>query len=659
MESVDGRRRVVIEAVEPQVDAGRFAIKRVAGETVQVAVDLFGDGHDAVAGAVLYRHESRREWSSTPLRPLVNDRWEAEFRVEETGAHLYTIEGWVDHFLTWQRDLRKRLQAGSETEVDFLIGADLVEAASLRAPSEDAARLREWANALRERLDAASALDETLTAIVLRYPDRTLASRYERELRIVVDRPRAGFSAWYEIFPRSCSFTPGVHGTFADCARRLPEIAAMGFDVVYLPPVHPVGRLYRKGKNNSTVAQPDDVGSPWAIGAEEGGHKAIHPQLGTLDDFRAFVAEAREAGLETALDIAFQCAPDHPWVRDHPQWFRARPDGSIQYAENPPKKYQDIYPLDFETSDWRALWEGLKSVFLHWAAEGVRIFRVDNPHTKPFAFWEWVIAEVKRQYPDVLFLSEAFTRPKLMYRLAKVGFTQSYTYFSWRNTKAELTEYFHELTATPVREFFRPNAWPNTPDILPEFLQIGGRPAFMIRHALAATLAANYGIYGPAFELCENEPRERGSEEYLHSEKYEIRQRDWDAPWSLKDYIARINHIRRENPALHADRRLRFHPTDNDMLLCYSKTTEDMTNVIVVVVNLDFRYRHSGWVHLDLDALGVEAEHPFQVHDLLGGGRYLWQGSRNYVELDSHSLPAHIFRVRRRVRTEADFDYYL
>jgi starch synthase (maltosyl-transferring) len=433
----------------------------------------------------------------------------------------------------------------------------------------------------------------------------------------------------------------------------------MGFDVVYLPPIHPIGQKFRKGKNNSVVAQPDDVGSPWAIGSAEGGHKSIHPQLGTLGDFKRFVSKAKLHGLEVALDIAFQCTPDHEYARQHPEWFRKRPDGSIQYAENPPKKYHDIYPLDFETADWQALWQELKSVFDFWIDQDVRIFRVDNPHTKPFSFWEWIIGEIKTEHPDVLFLAEAFTRPHVMYRLAKLGFSESYTYFTWRNTKQELTDYFTELTQTEVKEYFRPNLWPNTPDILSEFLQLGGRPAFMVRLILAATLGANYGIYGPAFELCENVPFLPGSEEYLDSEKYELKHRDLQASWTLKDLISKVNRIRKENAALRSNRNLRFHDTDNPALICYSKATDDLSSVILVVVNLDCLHVQSGWVHLDLASVGVDTNHAFQVRDLLGEGLYFWQGSRNYVELTPESLPAHIFRVRRWIRTERDFDYYL
>jgi starch synthase (maltosyl-transferring) len=662
-EQVDGRHRVVIERVRPQIDCGRFAIKRVVGEMVVVEADVFADSHDQIACQVLYWRNNGEEVKSSPMKPLGNDRWRGEFPVLTLGRYQYTIEGWVDRFETWRSNLTKRVAVGQDVHVEMLIGAELIEGAAARAGSGDAELLRRWIRRLRaadeKELSKAVALDEELLGLMQRYPERHLVSRYEKGLVVVVDREKARFSTWYEVFPRSCSLVPGRHGTLRDCEARLPYIAAMGFDVVYLPPVHPIGRTFRKGKNNSTPAQQDDVGSPWAIGSDEGGHTSIHPQLGTLEDFRQFVSKAKGHGLEVALDMAFQCTPDHPYVHQHQEWFRTRPDGSIQYAENPPKKYQDIYPLDFESTEWRALWMELKAVFLFWIDQGVHIFRVDNPHTKPFSFWEWVIGEIKEQYPEVLFLAEAFTRPPVMYRLAKLGFSQSYTYFAWRNTKQELTDYFSELTQTEVREYFRPSLWPNTPDILPEFLQVGGRPAFMIRLILAATLGSCYGIYGPAFELSENAPYQSGSEEYLNSEKYELKQRDLDSVWSLKGFISRVNQIRKENQALQSDRNLRFHGTDNPSLICYSKTTDNLSNVIVVIVNLDSFHTQTGWIDLDLSSLGLEAGHAFQVHDLLGEGRYLWQGSRNYVELAPESLPAHILYVRRRVRTERDFDYYL
>ena len=659
----DGRRRVVIESVTPEVDGGRFPAKRVVGDLVRVEADVFADGHDAILAALLYRHESASQWQEVPMQPMVNDRWFGEFRVSQLGRYHYTILGWVDHFETWRRDLLKRIDAGNDTNIDYLIGAELVEAAALRAREPEAEWLRQRADLLRSTQDRAQqrswASDPVLHETMHRYPDRSLASRFERELVLVVDPVRARFSSWYEFFPRSASLEPGRHGTFADCEARLPYIAGMGFDVVYLPPIHPIGKTFRKGKNNATTAEPDDVGSPWAIGSEEGGHKAVNPRLGTLEDFRRFVKRAADFGMQVALDIAFQVSPDHPYAKEHQEWFRKRPDGTIQYAENPPKKYQDIYPFDFETPAWRELWQELKSIFDFWIEQGVRIFRVDNPHTKPFPFWEWVIGEIKSKHPDVLFLSEAFTRPKIMYRLAKLGFSQSYTYFPWRNTKYELTSYLTELTQTPVREFFRANQWPNTPDILTEFLQLGTRSVFMIRLLLAATLGANYGIYGPAFELMESRPLRRGSEEYLDSEKYQIRSWDWERPGCLADFIGLINRIRRENPALQTDRTLRFHPVDNDQLICYSKESEDGSNLLLMVVNLDPHYRQSGFVDLPLDQLKIDESRPYELSDLLTGARYMWSGRRNYVELNPASLPGHIFLLRRHLRAETDFEYFL
>jgi starch synthase (maltosyl-transferring) len=656
-----GIKRVVIEGVRPEIECARFAIKRTVGEQVIAEADIFADGHDLISCVLKYRKETDPDWREVPMTPLVNDRWRAAFIVNEIGAYRYTLEGWVDPFKTWRRDLEKKRAAGQDIGSEILVGAGLVEGAARRASGEDSATLTQIAKRLRTaHADAAFLLiDEKLAAAIERYPDRRAATRYDKELCVVVDDVRARFGAWYEMFPRSCASRPGAHGTFKDCEERISYVAEMGFDVLYLPPIHPIGRIHRKGRNNAPAAGPDEPGSPWAIGSSEGGHKAIHPELGNLDDFKRLIRKARDYGIEVALDIAFQCTPDHPYVREHPEWFRHRPDGTIQYAENPPKKYQDIYPLNFETPDWRNLWEELKSVVLFWLEHGVRIFRVDNPHTKPFPFWEWLIAEVKKENPAAIFLSEAFTRPKVMYRLAKSGFTQSYTYFAWRNTKWEITEYFTELTQTDVREFFRPNLWPNTPDILTEYVQFGGRPAFMARLVLAATLGSNYGIYGPAFELAEGRPREQGSEEYLDSEKYEIRSWNLDAPESLRHLIARVNRIRRENAALQSDGCLSFHPTDNDQIICYSKRTEDFKNVIVTVVNLDPYHTQSGWVELSLKDLQIEPQRPYQVHDLLTHARYIWQGSRNYVELNPQSVPAHIFQVLRRTHKEQDFDYFM
>ena len=649
-QKVEGRKRVVIERVSPEIDCGRFPIKRVAGDTVVVEADVFADGHDQIGCQVLYWQDEKKV-KTTPMKPLENDRWRAEFSVEELGGYYYTVEGWIDRFETWRVDLVKRVAAAQDVHVELLLGTDLIAEAAAQAMGEDAEVLRRWAIRLREAKDkpegAAIALDEGLHELIRRYPVRNFASRFEKQLAVTVEREKARFSTWYEVFPRSCAPEAGRHGTFRDCELWLPYIASMGFDVVYLPPIHPIGREFRKGKNNTANPQATDPGSPWAIGAAEGGHKSILPNLGTLADFKHFLAAAEKQGLEVAIDIAFQCAPDHSYVREHPEWFRKRPDGTIQYAENPPKKYQDIYPLDFESAEWRALWEELKSVFDYWIDQGVRIFRVDNPHTKPFSFWEWAIGEIKKRHPEVLFLAEAFTKPAVMYRLSKLGFSLSYTYFTWRNTKEEISEYFSELVETEVREYFRPSLWPNTPDILAGFLQEGKRPAFMVRLILAATLGASYGIYGPAFELCENTPFQPGSEEYLNSEKYELKHRDLLSAGSLRDFIARINQIRKENPALRANRNLRFHETDNPELICYSKTTDDLSDVIVVIVNLDCVRVQTGWVDLDLKSLGLDANQTFRVHDLLGQGEYSWHGSRNYVALTPESLPAHILRVLR------------
>jgi len=665
----DGRVRAVIDAVRPCVDGGRFAVKRVEGEIITVEADCFTDGHDALRVLLRWRAAEESAWQEAEMVHDVNDRWLGSFVAGSPGRYVYTVVAWVDHYLSWRHELERRTDP-EDIALATRIGAKLAREAAARAQREDRDALTDWASRLEQdalRCDGAPqaqalktlALEDDFANLVMRYPDRSLETRWPGELPLVVDRLRARYSTWYELFPRSTSPDPGRHGTLKDCLARLPYVAELGFDVLYLPPIHPIGREKRKGKNNALVAAADDAGSPWAIGAIEGGHKAIHPALGTLDDFRKLVGEAKALGIEIALDIAYQCAPDHPYVKAHPTWFRWRPDGSVQYAENPPKKYQDIYPFDFESEDWRALWDELKSVFEFWIGHGVKIFRVDNPHTKAFPFWEWVVGELKQAHPDVIFLAEAFTRPKVMHRLAKLGYTQSYTYFAWRNTKHELTEYFTELARGPGREYFRPNVWPNTPDILTEALQFGGRPMFMQRLVLAATLAASYGIYGPAYELLEATPREPGSEEYLHSEKYEVRHWDLEQHDSLRAFIARVNRIRRDNPALHADWSLSFFPTDNEQLICYAKSTGDGANQIVCVVNLDPHNTHSGWVELDLAALGIESSMPYQMHDLITGARFLWHGARNFVQLDPQRSPVHICRVHRRVHREQDFDYFL
>jgi len=664
MELPDGRSRVIIENVTPEIDGGTFAAKRVCGERVIVEADIFADGHEMISGMLLFRREAEKKWHETALKLVVNDRWRADFRVDEIGRYRYTLAAWIDRFQSWRRDLQKRAEVDEHSELDILTGALIIEQAARRASASDKKKLLEAIELLRDEDTSLStkltaALSDDLLELVQRYPDRDGDTRYGKELAVVVDREKARFSAWYEMFPRSSAAEPGVHGTFKDCERLLSYVASMGFDTLYLPPIHPVGYTHRKGKNNSITAAADDPGSPWAIGSAEGGHKSIHPQLGTVEEFRSFVAKAESLDLEVALDLAYQCSPDHPYVREHPKWFRWRPDGTVQFAENPPKKYQDIYPLDFTTEEWRALWEELKSIVEFWREQGIRIFRVDNPHTKPLPFWQWLIDTVKQDHPEVIFLAEAFTRPKVMYRLGKLGFTQSYSYFTWRNTKAEITEYFQELTQTEVREYFRPNLWPNTPDILPEYLQFGGRAAFMLRLVLAATLSGNYGIYGPAFELLENRPREAGSEEYLDSEKYEIKHWNRESADSLKDFITRINKIRKDNPALKCDWSLCFHEIDNEQMVCYTKRTEDLGNIILVVVNLDPHHVQSGWVRIPLEPLQLAATDSYQAHDLLTGARFLWHGARNYVQLDPKNGPAHILRLRRRIRREQDFDYFM
>lgn len=655
--------RVCIENVAPEIDGGRFPAKRVINDEVTVQADIHTDGHEVLAAVILCRRKGEAVWNESALARGDNDRWQGGFKVSELGIYEYTIEAWVDSFASWKNSFVKKLNAGMDIAPDILTGAELLEAAVPHAAAEEGALLRSLAGSIRKRIaplpaQIESILGDEIGSIMTRCPDRSGSTRYDRILPIAVDPERARYSSWYEMFPRSAAPEPGRHGTLRDCALRLPYIAEMGFDVLYFPPIHPIGRINRKGKNNSVEADPDDVGSPWAVGSEEGGHKSIHPQLGTLEDFRRLVAEAREYGIDIALDLAFQCSPDHPWIVEHPAWFRRRPDGSIQYAENPPKKYEDIVPLDFETADWKALYRELLSVVTFWIDQGVRVFRVDNPHTKPYSFWEWLLGEVKSSHPEVIFLSEAFTRPKVMHRLAKIGFSQSYTYFTWRHASWELRQYMKELTG-PAAEYFRPNLWPNTPDILPDHLQLGGRPAFQARLILAATLGSNYGIYGPPFELCENVPLGPGLEEYLNSEKYEIRHWNLQQPGSLRALITQVNRIRKENPSLQNNRNLRFHPVTNDQILAYSKSTDDFSNIILTVVNLDVNHVQSGYIDLPLQELHIDHSRPFQVHDLLSAKRYLWSGTRNYVELDPKTVPAQIFRLHRYLRTEKDFDYYL
>jgi starch synthase (maltosyl-transferring) len=660
--AIDGRCRVVVEDVSPQIDGGRFPIKRVQGDLAIVEADAFTDGHDEIRVRLRHRSPGSTAWAESEMEALGNDRWRGSFTVEELGRHHYSVVAWVDPWATWVRDLRKRVDAGQEVGLDLQIGAGLVAMAAEDAPGAAAARLTTFGTALgRGRIARriALALGADLHELMIANPIRRWETVSAPVLEVDVEPVHARFSSWYELFPRSASPDPGRTGTLNDVIDRLEYVAGLGFDVLYLPPIHPIGQTFRKGPNNSPTAGPDDPGVPWAIGSREGGHDAVHPELGTFAEVRQLVDAAAGYGIKIALDVAFQASPDHPYVRDHPEWFRTRPDGTIQYAENPPKKYQDIYPFDFESEDWRSLWEALLGIVRGWIEQGVRIFRIDNPHTKPFAFWEWLIAEVKRDDPDVIFLAEAFTRPKVMHRLAKLGFSQSYTYFTWRNTRRELVDYFTKLTRQPVSDFFRPNAWPNTPDILPEYLQIGGRPAFAARAVLAATLSAAWGVYGPAFELLEAMPVETGSEDYLDSEKYQRRYWDLDRPDSLAPLLARLNQIRRAQPALQSNERLEFHDAENEKLIAYSKRTRDGRNLVITVVNLDPHHVQTGWVRLPLEELGIDPDRPYEVRDLLDDTAYLWQGPRNYVELHPARLNAHVLLLAPRVRTEEQFEYYL
>ena len=641
---------VVIENLQPLIDGGRYPIKRIVGEDLIVEADIFKDGHDVVAAILKWRVLGKRAWRETPMNFVDNDRWRGICTLYDEDIHEYTVEAWTDNFRSWQAEFAKKFEAGiSDLRSEALEGAALVEAAARRARDRtDRKRLLEFSQQISTGANSeirAIAQSGELAVLMATYPDRAAATQYDPPLCVVVDRPAALIAAWYEFFPRSAEGRGDRGSTFRDCLPRVDDARAMGFDVLYFPPIHPIGHTNRKGRNNSTTYEPGEPGVPWAIGSEAGGHKAVEPSLGTLEDFDWLEKEVRKRGMEIALDFAINCSPDHPYVKEHPDWFYKRPDGTIKYAENPPKKYEDIYPLNFHCENWRELWAELKSVVLFWADRGVRIFRVDNPHTKPIAFWEYLIKGVREKYPDTIFLSEAFTRPKMMKALAKAGFNQSYTYFTWRNSKQELIEYFTELTQTEMSEYFRPNLWTNTPDILPFVLQEGGRPAFMIRVALAATLSPLYGIYS-GYELCENEPLP-GREEYLDSEKYQFKERDWNAPGNIKDWIARLNKIRKENRALQFYTNLRFHDADNDAILFYSKMTAARDNIILVVVNLDPHRKQNSFVYVPIESFGQMESDVYQVQDLLSGATYTWRGSRNYVELDPDIQPAHVFLVRR------------
>jgi starch synthase (maltosyl-transferring) len=649
LERVGQIGRIAIPEVRPQLDCGRFPVKRIVGERLRVTADIVKEGHDILTAEVRYRPQGGEAWQAVPMTyGYERDEWAAEVLLERIGTLEYTVAVWTDTFASWADELRRKAQAGQEVSSELLEGGALIRAAAARAPGEIAPVLTDLADRVtgsqpqRDRVQ--QALQPGLARLMATHQARDDLTVYDRWLGVVVDPERARFGAWYEFFPRSQTTSPDGHGTFASAEARLPAIRALGFDVVYLPPIHPIGRTNRKGRNNSLVAEPGDPGSPWAIGNEAGGHDAVNPELGTIEDFDRFVQTARDCDLEIAMDLAIQCSPDHPYIRQHPDWFRRRPDGTIKYAENPPKKYEDIVALDMWCEDYRALWAELRRVVRHWIDHGVTIFRVDNPHTKPLAFWAWLIPQLKREHPELIFLAEAFTRPNKLQLLAKLGFTQSYTYFTWRNTRRDLEEYLTELTRTEQAEYLRPNFFANTPDILHEYLQHGGRPAFKIRFALAATLSPTYGIYS-GFELIEHVPVRAGSEEYLDSEKYQIRLRDWSAPGNLNAYIARINAIRRNNRALQLYTNLTFHHADNPNIISYSKVGEDGANRILVVVNLDPYHAHAGTLHLEGAALGLGPGSRYVVHDLLTEARYWWQGTANYVGLDPHDEPVHIFRL--------------
>ncbi len=640
---IDGRQRVWIEEVQPQVDGGAYPAKRTVGERVDVTAHIFGDGHDHLRAEVCFRFGANGPWSTIDMQPGINDAWSASFYATQKGSCYFYVLAWVDHLDTWYDGIRKKINANLDVSLELREGA-----AYLREASAGDKQVLGWAellgNKAKQRESIAVVLSEAFADSIHGHPLRSHVTRQEGELEIRVEHKQALFSTWYELFPRSSSLVPGAHGTFLDTIKLLPRIAAMHFDVLYLPPIHPIGKVNRKGKNNSVKTAAGEPGSPWAIGSDEGGHKSVHKDLGTLEDFKKLQHEAARYGIKIAMDIAFQCAPDHPYVKQHPEWFKQRPDGSIQFAENPPKKYQDIYPFDFETGKWKELWNELKSVFEYWIEQGIAIFRVDNPHTKPFRFWEWVIAEINKKHPDIIFLSEAFTRPKVMAALAKLGFTQSYTYFTWRVSKQEIMDYMNELVHGTSRNYFRPNFWPNTPDILPYHLQRQGENIFIARFALAATLSSNYGMYGPAFEFGDNIPVE-GKEEYWNSEKFEVKFHDWRKTNRMTDIITLVNKARKDHPALQSTWNLQFCAVENPNLVAYLKATDDLKSLVFVVVTLDVHQKQSGYVQLPVQRLKLTNGINVKLKDLITGEDYTWTQEWNYVELEPHKMPFHLFRM--------------
>ena len=641
------RNRVIIANITPSIDCGRYAAKCSIAEEFKVECDLLADGHDLVTGILKFRHEDEALSQTIPLNFLENDRWFALFLPEKLGNYIYSIEAWFDEFTTWQKDLKIKIEAKQVTKTDYLIGAKFLKEMSTDLDEETKTIFLPYISDLEQQENLFTlqntGISTKLNQLVKQYYQPSFKTN-SSHFNLTVDRTLANFSTWYELFPRSWSDQSHRHGSFKTLTAQLKYIKEMNFDIIYLPPIHPIGYTKRKGKNNTLQAKPDDLGSPWAIGSEMGGHTAIHPALGSVEEFKEFNKQVNNLGMEIALDFALQCSPDHPYLKSHPEWFKQRPDGTLQYAENPPKKYEDIYPFYFGSSNWYGLWEECKAILLYWINLGIKIFRVDNPHTKPFIFWEWLIREIKKTYPEVIFLSEAFTRPKIMYELAKLGFTQSYTYFTWRNTKTELMEYFQELTSAPICYFFRANLWPNTPDILHAYLQQGDKPAFIIRFLLAATLGNNYGIYGPAFELCVNEAREKNSEEYFNSEKYEIKLWNLGGNNSLKPLISKVNQLRKSYLPFQNFFSLQFHKTDNPEIICYSKSSKDFKEIILIVINLDYKYEQSGWIQFGLNNITLKKE--FELTDLLTDEKYYWQGQHHFVKLDPKIMPGHIFLIK-------------
>ncbi len=648
---------VIIEDLSPCLEGGKFPIKRVPGQWVTLEATIYKEGHEVLRAMLQWRDAGSSLWNEVAMEPMENFRWRGSFQVTSVGFTEYTIEAWGDLFESWREEVQKKQEAGiTSLSVEALEGAALIRAAAKRASNKaEKKELENFALSLEQDSNDLSEVlkkligNEQLHALMKSHPDRSLATHYEPLQRVRVDRACANFAAWYEFFPRSAEGKGDQGSTFRHALERIDDAKAMCFDVIYFPPIHPIGITARKGRNNSLTCLAEEPGVPYAIGSAFGGHDAVEPALGTLEDFEWLVKEIQKRDMEVALDFALNCSPDHPYVKQHPEWFFHRPDGSIKYAENPPKKYQDVFPLNFYTTSWRELWEELRRIFLFWSERGVRIFRVDNPHTKPVAFWEWVIAEVQKIFPDVIFLSEAFTHPAMMKRLAKVGFTQSYSYFTWRNSKEELQEYFTELTQSEMKEYFRPNLFPNTPDILPFYLQEGGRAAFLIRAALAATLSSVYGIYS-GFELCENKALP-GKEEYADSEKYQYKERDWNAPGNIKPWMRRLNQIRNNHRALQSMKPLQFCGSDNPSIIAYVRSSEDEKEHLFITINLNPHQQESGMVEIPLHKFGLSREEGYIVQDLLTGECYSWKKAFNFVSLHPSTNPAHIFLVNSDVRS--------